>query len=185
MRCSPLNAALAYGEHMVHSNEEIKGRLFLWYFAVEQCCKLLDLYSKEIKVVPGSYSEDEIKLARDSSVEMAIIYFCQIVNNGNSDSERVAINNREFRQRYWRPWVDFAIDNLDVSHFDETVELIKRARDQMLGHADGRAFEVEHVGAITMAKQFRQSWKDIDIEFWKNSMKNLRSSFGDYVRTIS
>ncbi|BCI77695.1 hypothetical protein [Vibrio cholerae] len=170
---------------MVHSTEEIKGRLFLWYFAVEQCCKLLDLHSKKPAVALGSYSADEIKLVRDSSVEMAIIYFCQIVNNGNSDFERVAINNREFRQRYWRPWVNFAIDNSDAIHFDETVKLIKRARDQMLGHADGRAFEVEHVGPITVAKQYRQSWKDIDIEFWKNSMKNLRSSFGDYVRTIS
>lgn len=170
---------------MDYSNEEIKGRLFLWYSAVEQCCKLLDLYSKEPTVASGSYNADEIKLVRDSSIEMAIIYFCQIVNNGNNDSERVAINNREFRQRYWRPWVHFAIENSDESRFDETVELLKRARDQMLGHADGRAFEVEHVGPITMAKQYRQSWKDIDIEFWKNTMKNLKSSFGDYVRTIN
>ncbi len=185
MRCQPLRRALAYGGHMVHSNEEIKGRLFLWYSAVEQCCKLLDLYSKEPTVAPSLYSTEEIKLVRDSAIEMAIIYFCQIVNNGNSDSERVAINNREFRQRYWRPWVNFAIGNSDTSYFDETVELIKRARDQMLGHADGRAFEVEHVGPITMAKQHRQSWKDIDVEFWKNSMKKISASFGDYVRTIS
>ena len=170
---------------MDHSNEEIKGRLFLWYFAVEQCCKLLDLHTKKPVATPGSYNEDEIELVRDSSVEMAIIYFCQIVNKGNSDSERVATNSREFRQQYWRPWVNFAIDDSELSQFDETVELIKQARDQMLGHADGRAFEVEHVGPMTMVKQYRQAWKDIDIEFWKNSMKSLRSSFGDYVRTIS
>ncbi|MGC9491475.1 hypothetical protein [Vibrio genomosp. F10] len=170
---------------MEHSNEEIKGRLCLWYFAVEQCCKLLDLYAREPVVAPGSYNEGEIKLVRDSSIELAIIYFCQIVNNGNSDSECVASNSREFRQQYWRPWVNFAIDDSEVSYFDETVELIKRARDQMLGHADGRAFEVEHVGPMTVAKQYRQSWKDIDIEFWTNATKSLRSSFGDYVRTIS
>lgn len=169
---------------MEHSDEKIKGRLFLWYFAVEKCCSLLDLYSKYLIVAPGLYNSDEIKLVRDSSVEMAVIYFCQIVSNGNSDSERVATNNRVFRQQYWRPWVKFAIDDSGTSRFDETVELIKRARDQMLGHADGRAFEVDHVGPITMAKQYSQSWKDIDIEFWRNSMKNLRSSFGDYVRTI-
>ena len=96
---------------MDHSNEEIKGRLFLWYFAVEQCCKLLDLHTKKPVATPGSYNEDEIELVRDSSVEMAIIYFCQIVNKGNSDSEREATNSREFRKQYWRPWVNFGIDN--------------------------------------------------------------------------
>lgn len=170
---------------MARSVEEIKGRLYLWYSAVGQCCELLDLYSKDPIVAPGSYSSDEIKLIRNSSVEMAIIYFCQVVNNGNGHSKLVANNNRAFRQEHWQAWVNFSIVDADKRYFEETVGLIKHARDQMLGHADGRAFDVSHTGPLTMFKQYSQSWKDIDIEFWKASMKNLKSSFGDYIRSLN
>lgn len=170
---------------MARSVEEIKGRLYLWYSAVGQCCELLDLYSKDPIVAPDSYSSDEIKLIRNSSIEMAIIYFCQVVNNGNGHPERVATNNLLFRQEHWQAWVNYAIEDADIKYFEETVDLIKRARDQMLGHADGRAFDVSHAGPITMFKQHSLSWKDIDIEFWKTSVKNLKSSFGDYIRSIN
>ncbi|EGR1749469.1 hypothetical protein QX220_22250 [Vibrio vulnificus] len=170
---------------MTQTLDEVRGRLFLWYCAIEKSYKLLELESKTIDDSQNSFNSDDMKLIQSSSVELAIIYFCQIVNKGNSDSNKVANNDRNFRQRYWRTWLDFTFEKAELEHFNEMVKQIQFARDQMLGHADGRAFEVQHVGAMTVMKRHDQSWKEIDLVFWKQCMKKMLGTFGDLARTIS
>ncbi len=171
---------------MDSSSEEINGRLFLWYSAVEQCDKLLQLASKiEKQTQIDTYSESETKRMYSSFVELAIIYFCQILNNGNPDTSKVAGNTRKFRETHWRTIVEASLDSAETEQLIELIEQLKTVRDQMLGHADGKAFDIMHFGPTVAGSTHSSGWQHIDIGFFHKVVKKLHVSFGEYFKNLS
>ena len=176
------------------SLEEIKGRLFLWYAAIEQCASLIKLStnaqkslenSKQTNTTNSFPSADECKLIHHAGIELAIIYFCQITTSGYEDKPKVSGNNKKFREKHWNAIVSRAINPEETDQFNLLLGEIENARHQMLAHAQGTAFEVQHHGPITEFKQFKQSWSNIDLPYWLKTVDILRNAIGNYIRDLS
>lgn len=178
---------------MENSLDEIKARLFLWHSALDKCVDLLTLgikakevyASEEKKLSPYNFpSTKEHELIYHSSVELAIIYFIQILSPGYGVKDVVAGNNDIFIDKHLNQLVSKTIKEQDKPKVAILLTSLKKARNKMLGHADGKAFEAKHVGPIFMRNHYKQSWSEIDLTFWMIVIKNIRGSIGDYIREI-
>lgn len=123
----------------------------------------------------------------DACVELAVIYFCQILNPGNSDPGNASKNDKAFIEKHLSEIAQRALIDTagEIEHFNKLCAELKTARDKMLGHADAKAFNIQHGEQISSMKLHRQAWQNIDINFWRNILERLRISTLKYCNELS
>lgn len=124
---------------------------------------------------------EECSSAKDAFIELAIIYFYQILNPGHEDPGTAAGNTKEFVDTHLKPIISkfFPSENEQEKFFNLCND-IKTARNQMLGHADGKAFEIKHGYPASRIKMYTNAWKDIDIDYWHSFLESFRVSILEY-----
>lgn len=115
-------------------------------------------------------------------IELAIIYFCQILNSGNSDPGVAAKNNKDFINKHFNAIVNSVLTLEEIDKFNHLCDELRTARDKMLGHADARSFDIQHGEPISSMKLHSESWKHIDIEFWSYSLERFKVGMSSYLR---
>lgn len=120
----------------------------------------------------------------DACVELAIIYFCQILNPGNPDLGNASKNDKNFIDKYLNEIANKALTVDEAEKFKTLCIDLKTARDKMLAHADAKEFNIQHGVSITSMKMYCQAWKNIDIKFWQSILDRLRISILEYCNQI-
>ena len=119
-------------------------------------------------------------------VELAIVYFAQILNIGYEDTGKVAKNTPEFRNEHLNAIASQIFSNQDeINRFFAFHEEIRSARNQMIGHADGQSFNVKHGFPVSSHKMSREAWKDIDFEYWSSFLEPFRIKILEYANEIT
>jgi hypothetical protein len=121
----------------------------------------------------------------DACIELAIVYFCQIMNPGNSDPGNASRNDRSFIDMHLNKIASRALSGEEMLKFNSLCVELKTARDKMLGHADAKAFNINHGEQVSSMKMHRQSWQEIDINFWREILEKLRISTLKYSNEIT
>lgn len=108
---------------------------------------------------------------------LAIVFFCQIFNKGHSASGAVAANNDDFRKNYLNSVIDKVFNSQDEKQrFDDLCKLLRNARNEMIGHADGEKFEIKHPTAtlpVRSANDFRIALEGIDFSYWQSILEPM------------
>ena len=117
---------------------------------------------------------------------LSVIIFCQIINKGNSDKGNTAGNTKNFISTHLSEIENriFLIQE-DKNRFKYFKEQCKKSRDQMLGHADGSAFEVKHGPQVSSMKIIQSSIKEIDFEYMNSILEPLRVAILEYANEVS
>lgn len=107
----------------------------------------------------------------EACIELAIVYFCQILNDGYESQGSSASNNKVFRESHLPRILDRVFEAGDLDKFQTLKKQLTTARDKMIGHADGDSYNIFHGDPISTMKGPSSSWIDIDFifgdHFWK------------------
>lgn len=129
---------------------------------------------------------DELIEIRDANIALAIVWFCQILIDGNEKTGAVAKNTKKFRETHLPIIIERAFpSNSDKEKFSQLrTELIK-ARHNMLGHASGLAYNVIHHDGFSEFYSNNEAWKNINIDFWFHSLAPLQIEIQNYYLELS
>lgn len=117
---------------------------------------------------------------------LAVVLFCQMLNRGNYDPGRASGNTKHF--------VETHIEQIRNSVFssDSAKEEFRRfcgacltARDQMIGHADGAAFQIEHGTPVSKMKMVSASIERIDFSYMERVVKPLNRAVLEHAEHVS
>jgi hypothetical protein len=112
---------------------------------------------------------------------LAIVFFCQIFKQGKPVSGVVANNNGPFREIHLKKLRD---DLFQTEHnkkvFDEFCDQCESARDKMIGHADGYAFDIKHGTSISTMNNFRVAIKEINFMYMTDIVSLLSKAILAY-----
>jgi hypothetical protein len=71
-------------------------------------------------------------------------------------------------------------DQSEIDRFFDFCKQILTARNKMIGHAAGEAFDIQHGTPISKMKSYRQAWEHIDLAYWVSFLERLRISILEY-----
>ncbi len=178
---------------MENNNKEIQGRLFIWHDAVFRAKQSLEIAFR-VEHTQNSLEDIEsttfptyyecINIYR-IAVEYAIVSFSTIYNTGFGDDGKAAKSDSNFREEH----LDIIINNViqeqsDLTKFNSLKTLILKSRNEMIGHSDGQAFEVDHGEKLTRMNMTNKSWKEIDLNYWLSKLEPLRIGILEYSRNF-
>lgn len=129
------------------------------------------IYAKEFPEITECFS------MYNACIELAIIYFCQILSPGNSDPGNAAKNDKNYLIKISE---NFFQSQEEINKFNNLCNELRTARDKMLGHADAKAFSIKHGEQISSMKLHSQAWKDIDIDYWHGLLEGLAKAILEY-----
>ncbi len=117
---------------------------------------------------------------------LVVVLFCQILNKGNFDEGTVAGNTKHFISTHLNEIVDrlFASKE-EKKKFKNFQNQCLNARDQMLGHADGKAFNLNHGEAVSSMKMISSCTDDIDFDYFSNIIESFRIEILKYAEEVS
>lgn len=116
---------------------------------------------------------------------LAVVLFCQIFNPGYSDEGKVAGNNKTFISLHFESILHSLFKTpKDKSDFDALLEKCLWARDKMIGHADGKAFEVIHGTPISKMKHLHSAIEGIDFIYMEKIVKPLSNAVLEYANKV-
>lgn len=122
---------------------------------------------------------------KESLLMLAVVFFCQIFNSGYKSKGKAAANNKEFVSKHIN---HILIDIFPLPEELDRFELLKKqlvtARDRMIGHADGDAFNIVHGTPITSMKSYSAGLKEIDVEYWISVVEPLRLAVLKYAQKV-
>lgn len=128
----------------------------------------------------------ECMLIHDACIELAIIYFSQVLNVGHADIGSAAKSDKPFRDQHLKAIASAVFpERSDFDRFFNLCDQILTARDKMIGHADGKAFGIQHGNTASTMKMYRQAWEHIDLEYWSSFLERLRIGILEYERTVT
>lgn len=168
---------------MENSKEEILGRLFIWHDAIHRANQSLKIAfrvkttKEEMEDInstsfPTYYECTQMYII---AVEYAIIAFSTIYNFGFEDSGKAAKNDSNFREAHLNLIIDNIIsESSERDRYNELTTSILKSRNEMIGHSDGQAFDVDHRDSITLVKMTHHSWKELDLIYWQSKLEPLR-----------
>jgi hypothetical protein len=117
-------------------------------------------------------------------IELALIYFSQVLNVGHADIGSAAKRDKPFRDQHLKAIASTVFsEKSDMDRFFNLFEQILAARDQMIGRADGKAFGIQHGNTVSTMKTYRQAWEHIDLEYWSSFLERLRIGILEYEKT--
>ena len=205
---------------------EIRGRIWLWASALEQCKRMLRLRARaQAALAPLASQEDwpygserhvdnkpnlsvhePIQLhqskrsqhthqtfpsvgdwqdIKDASEMSLVTLFCQVFHAGNKSAGAVAKNSKQF--------VDTHLANVLAKIFatEEEIQLFYEfrnncltVRDQMIGHADGGAYDVRHHEVTTSMQSISSACDGIDFDYMNSVLTPLSHAVFEYGRDI-
>lgn len=116
----------------------------------------------------------------------AVVLFCQIFNSGYGVSEEVARNSKAFRADHLDKILLLIFsDETELEVFEGFRDSCIAARDNMIAHADGEAFDLEHGSPISKVKLVVSSIQDIDFHYMREITPKLRHAVEKYSETLS
>jgi len=103
---------------------------------------------------------------------LVIVFFCQLFNPGNCDKGKVAKNTKNFVQTHLDQILStiFATDE-EKEKFSQFSETCLKARDKMIGHADGSAFNVRHGHPVTSMNLVHVALLDINFTYMESVLE--------------
>lgn len=121
----------------------------------------------------------------EACIELAIVYFCQIFNDGFGQENSASKNNKSFRNEHLTILLSKVFMNEEsLNKFTKLKDIILTARDKMIGHADADAYSISHGIPISTMKAPRQIWSEIDFDFWISFLEPLRIATYNYANEI-
>lgn len=143
---------------------------------------------KHMRIFDAQYTRPfptwlECRHIYEACVSMAVISFCQVLSSGYPDPGKVSVNNKAFREEHWTKILDSAFSEAEEKNrFLIFCDRLKSIRDEMLGHADGNAYEVEHGHGIdvTRHKTITYDIYDLDLKYWTSFLEPLRLAIERY-----
>ncbi len=117
---------------------------------------------------------------------LVVVLFCQILNKGNFDEGKVAGNTKHFIATHLNQLTGRLFSTKeDKEKFRKLQNQCLKARDQMLGHADGQAFNLEHGEAVSSMKMISSCIDDIDFEYLSDILEDFRLEILMYANEVS
>lgn len=114
---------------------------------------------------------------------LAIVFSCQIFNIGYGVERKAAQNTKAF--------VNFHLGNIlrtvfttpeDREQFDRLCSQLIAARNEMIGHADARAFSIVHGHPISTMRMSIDAIQDIDFQYLASILEPLNHEIRKYTR---
>lgn len=212
----------------IEDHLEMKGRLWLWADAVNECSRLLKLATKAevsmhsdavkarlhqsneafqnwVKLQPDyepgrmlqSHLVEFDKMeqqdfgtfvdcanAKDYFRMLAVVFFCQILNNGGRSEGTAAGNTKAFRNIHFEKILCKIFKTVsERSQFEILREQLLTARDKMLGHADGSAFSIVHGEAVSSLKMYHTAIEAVDFAHFASFLEPMTFAIYEYARS--
>lgn len=117
---------------------------------------------------------------------LAVVLFCQVLNKGNYDPGRASKNTKNFVTIHIKQILNnvFSSDS-KLEEFHRFCGACLTARDQMIGHADGAAFQIEHGIPFSKMKMISASVEGIDFSYMERVVKPLNRAVLEYAEHVS
>lgn len=120
---------------------------------------------------------------KDALLMLAVVFFCQLFNIGYKSEGKAATNNKKFRDQHFTNILMIAFPRTDERNsFERFAEQLISARNGMIGHADGNAFNISHGTPITTMKGYTAAIEDIDVVYWASILGPLRIAVLQYAK---
>jgi hypothetical protein len=119
----------------------------------------------------------------DACRMLAVIFACQIFKSGYEERDVIAGNSRHFIEKHLGRLQDEAgFTEVDRIMFGDLRKRLETARDAMLAHADGQAFEFREIPAGFHFKHPVSCLDGIDFDLLRDFMRRLEDAIGHYLR---
>ena len=175
-----------------NSDLELKGRLLLWLSAVQKSQQLVELAFRSAQAgeqTTLSWSEKEpfpnkfeLFDIKGAAVELAIIYFCQILTSGYSAQGTVS-DNTEVKASHLKRIAARIPEH--ISSYDRFFEFCRQllfVRNKLLAHADGAEAGMEHKPQYTGWRTPSDEWGSIDLDYWRALHEPLIAAIQELIR---
>lgn len=117
----------------------------------------------------------------DAFVELAIVYFCQVFNSGSCREGQSAKSDKSFRNEHLTKILATVFPtNEEMVKFEFLKNSVVTARDKVIGHSDGEAYNITHSSPVSTYRGPNISWRDIDFEFWYASLEKFITATRNY-----
>ena len=117
---------------------------------------------------------------------LVVVIFCQILNKGNFQEGTVAGNTKHFIATHLNGIVDRLFTKEEEKEkFQNFQDQCLSARDQMIGHADGKAFELIHGKPVSSMKLISTCIDNIDFNYLSEFIEELRIEILKYTNEIT
>lgn len=176
-------------QEIINSSEYIYGPKYKEFYKKQSKCgtKSEIQINKEYKeIYPKRFPESlDYEFIYTALMEHAIVRFSTIFNAGFGESERVAKNDKNFRDLHLEKIInrEFTKES-ELIKFRALIDSILNARNQMIGHSDGKSFVLEHGSVISKLKMTKTSWDGIDNEYFSEILMKFRLGISSYSRDI-
>ncbi|MBU6995865.1 hypothetical protein [Ferrovum myxofaciens] len=140
-----------------------------------------------LEISPSAYpASSDCFHIRNYGQMLAVVLFCQTLNKGNRHDGTVAGNTKIFISTH----LDEIVRSLfqteaEREEFYRLRDVCLVARDQMIGHADGAAFQLEHGYPVSRMNSLHTAVTLVDFEYMGRIMEPLRLAIMDYARRIT
>jgi hypothetical protein len=115
---------------------------------------------------------------------LVVVFFCQIFNRGDAEEGKVAANERTWKTHLEPILAQVFTEPDKRERFNELRKICLKARNEMIGHADGKAFNIEHqnIGSVQVSSlaMFDTMTDNIDYDFMRDFLRPLRIAIIDY-----
>lgn len=111
---------------------------------------------------------------------LLVVLFCQLLSQGNRDEGRVARNSKAFVSLHLQKIAAIALGSESTQRFTAFCDSCIVARDKMIGHADGAAFEVTHGDVVTSHRLTITAVENVDFGYMASIVGPLGKAVHDY-----
>lgn len=165
--------------------------------------KFQEFAKQQSDYTPGTLKHSHIKMFYDANPKefpcftdcvsitkyghmLVVVLFCQILNKGNFDEGIVAGNTKPFIAAHLNKIVDRLFSSEEEKEkFKNFQNQCLKARDQMIGHADGKAFNLKHGKVVSSMKMIASCVDDIDFDYFSDILESFRIEILKYANEVS
>lgn len=117
---------------------------------------------------------------------LAVIFFCQLFNSGYADEGKVAGNTPSFIQSHFNNIVKMVFPSQEAQiEFHSFKDNCVNARNKMLGHAQGVAFNVAHGDPISTMTLHVSAVRNIDFNYMRAIVGPMSNAIMAYERQVT
>lgn len=117
---------------------------------------------------------------------LAVVFFCQLFNSGYAEEGKVAGNTTSFIQTHFNVIVTmvFPLQHSRNEFFSFRDKCVN-ARNKMLGHAQGEAFNVTHGNPISTMRSHESAIRNIDFDYMRSIVGPMSDAVITYERRMT
>ncbi len=117
---------------------------------------------------------------------LAVVLFCQMLNMGKHDPGRASGNTKNFVTTNIEQILNTVFSsNSELEEFYRFRDACLTARNEMIGHADGAAFQIDHGTPVSKMKMISASVEGIDFSYMERVVKPLNRAVLEYAEHVS